>query len=649
MQQRVIYPDKDKWTELGITEEEKIVYNRFNADDFPSEWEMYIHPHLNGLRPALVLLHPKIGIAVYEFISESNLSTIKESFEKDLTIHNPLKKVELYEREIVELYCPRLGAKYGTQYNSAITVGLIFTNILQTKIKGLIDDYVESLKSGDILSGVPKTEIDGLVNRLEKYTRYYPIVGLDSLSNLNILFPNREPNYSSFPMMDAAQIITDSKPEDTAADLRAWLTETGDWSTVLLNESQREIATTNTSTGYRWVDGPAGSGRSVALTARAVELDRNGKNVLICTFNITLVNYLHYLVARHVLKQEYYKRNIDIFYFHDWCKRVCRSSGREGEYNKLWGKVKETEESMDETVVDQEKDKVLDELLPELVQGVFNNPSVDAMRLQYDAILVDEGQDFQLSWWQTLQKALKPDGEMLLVADKTQDIYENKNWLDEPKPGFHNWKGLKTNYRLPHKLTKVLKDYADRFLPIDVDIPKHGVLDLYPVELRWVQKVSNIPSVDVCFKEALRQRTLLEEKGNHEFSDITFLSAYKNIGKQFVGKCKEKHIGVRDTYGISYDGRKSYYESRCKKRLFFSRDSRMKSTTLHSFKGLESRHLVVYVDRIDSPNTRALLYVGLTRLKVHPKGSRLTVVSSCPDPELRDFGYQNFSPNYEEC
>ena len=68
MQQRIIYPDKDKWGELRLTPEEKTVYNRFNAADFPIEWEMYIHPHLNGLRPDLVLLHPEFGIAVYEFV-----------------------------------------------------------------------------------------------------------------------------------------------------------------------------------------------------------------------------------------------------------------------------------------------------------------------------------------------------------------------------------------------------------------------------------------------------------------------------------------------------------------------------------------------------------------------------------------------------
>jgi superfamily I DNA/RNA helicase len=44
---------------------------------------------------------------------------------------------------------------------------------------------------------------------------------------------------------------------------------------------------------------------------------------------------------------------------------------------------------------------------------------------RYDAVLVDEGQDFTLEWWQLLRDHVRKDatGEMLLVADPTQDIY----------------------------------------------------------------------------------------------------------------------------------------------------------------------------------------------------------------------------------
>ena len=69
-----------------------------------------------------------------------------------------------------------------------------------------------------------------------------------------------------------------------------------------------------------------------------------------------------------------------------------------------------------------------------------------------------------------------------------------------------------------------------------------------------------------------------------------------------------------------------------------------KATTLHSFKGWEGRHLILYVSRIASTEDRALFYTALTRLKKHSNGSMLTVVSSCP--ELYNFGERNFSPNF---
>ena len=49
----------------------------------------------------------------------------------------------------------------------------------------------------------------------------------------------------------------------------------------------------------------------------------------------------------------------------------------------------------------------------------------------YDAILVDEGQDFELDWWNLLRKQVRPDGEMLLVSDPTQNIYGQDSWTDE--------------------------------------------------------------------------------------------------------------------------------------------------------------------------------------------------------------------------
>ena len=84
-------------------------------------------------------------------------------------------------------------------------------------------------------------------------------------------------------------------------------------------------------------------------------------------------------------------------------------------------------------------------------------------------------------------------------------------------------------------------------------------------------------------------------------------------------------------------------DTRNKKLDFRPRDSRMKATTLHSFKGLESNHLVIHVSSITRDNEPALFYTALTRLKKRNYDSCcLIVVSSCR--ELENFGseWENF-------
>ena len=552
-------------------------------------------------------------------------------------------------------YCPRLGVYSGNDYSPAITVGLIFTAISQEEIDSLKVNFVEHLKTGHVFTDAPQKEVDLLVARLDKYPRFYPVVGVDNLDNLNRLFPYRERLTDT--MVESAAIISEEEGKDTAADLRAWLTESAfnpkQWAPLNLNEDQIEIARNGRSTHYRRVKGPAGSGRSIALTARAVGLDRNGKRALVCTYNITLVNYLRYLIARHARNQEdFFKRQIDIFYFHDWCLHICRVAGRVGDYTRLLDEIENAKVAMEEAEDtinysyfkkkwEDKKDEVFNDRIPELVQDIYKNPPPDDTLPRYDAILVDEGQDFKLNWWNTLRESVKSEGERLLVADKTQDIYGNAvAWTDGPMPGAGfsgGWMQLSTHYRLPSAIVSVLENMKEmrNFQEFEIPSTVHMTeFNLSPVRLRWVQTDSE-KSIDICFDEVCRQRTILQQEGISGFSDITFLSPNNITGSQFVERCKARGIGVRDTFGDDN-------LSRLKKRLFFPGDSRMKATTLHSFKGFESSHLVVYVDRIDWPSTRALLYVGLTRLKAHPNGSMLTVVSSCPDIELREFGRSNF-------
>ena len=633
MQQRIIDPPKDQWHRLPtpLTSGENRVYNLFDAG-LSLEWEMYIQPHLNGLRPDLVLLNPYAGIAVFE-IKDWSLNTLQYSSRYNWTTQSPINQIKLYEDEIFNLYCPRLGDHYGRRYGKrAITAGLIFTQIPQTEVNRLLDPF----RDGDMI----------------KYQDRYPFSGSEcvTVGNIDVLFPE----YKDWGLQRQSLIIS----EDTANDLRGWLKEPAfskeQREPLELNERQIEIATEPPPVRYRKVKGPAGSGKSQALAARAAILASQGKSVLVCTFNITLMNYLRDLVGRHAreiavqqgIRPQIIRQKVEFRHFHGWCKWVCTVTGYGDKYFQLWRQFSE--------------EAVLDRHMAELVSRIYEDPSVKDVLPIYDAILVDEGQDYNLFWWQTLRKAV--EGEMLLVADKTQNIYgTDVTWLDQDMPGTFlssQWFGLETSYRLPPEIVPILEDFSDNFLVpsgVEVDIPEaeQMELDFDPqIKLRWVQASSVSSIAEICFEEAHWQMKSLGD--DTAIPDIIFLASTNNAGLMFVEKCEKTKVRVLNTFGQenqepdAFDqgnrNLRKYENSRRKKLAFFLGDAKIKATTLHSFKGWEGRHLILYVSRIASAEDRALFYTAFTRLKKHPNGSMLTIVSSCP--ELYNFGERNFSPNF---
>ena len=259
-------------------------------------------------------------------------------------------------------------------------------------------------------------------------------------------------------------------------------------------------------------------------------------------------------------------------------------------------------------------------------------------------MLVDEGQDFLPQWWDVLRKVCRKGGEMLLVADATQDIYGTaRSWTDEAMTGAGfpggRWAELQTCYRLPPTAMETARKFASLYLPSDtVDLPNglQGELDLYPCQLRWVQIASGQED-RICAAEILKMAPRVADD-ILAISDITFLTGSQKIGAEVVNRLEEKGVRTVNTYSADIK------ESRRKKMGFYMGDARVKATTLHSFKGWESRAIVIYVGEHIDNQTCALIYTGLTRLKRHEKGSYLTVVT-CADA-LAEFGRS--WPSYEE-
>jgi hypothetical protein len=151
--------------------------------------------------------------------------------------------------------------------------------------------------------------------------------------------------------------------------------------------------------GHRIVYGVAGSGKTILLLARARLLSQQGpdKEILVLCFNFALAAYLAGVLACC--------GNVRVHHFDGWAKAngVVRRRGTEGQSS-------ESHES-----------------LGTRFQQHLQQGKGDARR--FDAVLVDEAQDFDATWFACILESMKDpeDGDLLIVGDRQQGIYGAKS------------------------------------------------------------------------------------------------------------------------------------------------------------------------------------------------------------------------------
>ena len=616
MEKRIVCPPIEEIEKLRqpLTNGEQVVLDYF-LDQLPPSWEIYLQPHLNGLRPDFVLLHPQRGIAVYE-VKDWNLDSMEYFVDvrgnrppilkarlgnKTFSIEdkNPVTKIDLYKAEIYTLYCPRLASKTGF---GAIVSGIIFPFSSEERLKTLL---------------APLRHYYGQ----DKYPNLYPLIGRNTLRDQREWVLKKH-------VLPSAHRDDERINEEIASDLRHWLVEPD--STVEqrrplideLSDKQRNIVLTRSEkTGFRRVRGPAGSGKSFVLAGRAAQLAADGRKVLIITFNITLINYILDLAVRFAQTGKV-RKQIVALNFHFWCRRVATETGHYADYHDLWHSGKDIE-------------SLLKQLLAESTHSWLTDLGEEG---KWDAVLVDEGQDFELSWWLALRQALYPMGEALLCADKIQNIYEVTPWTEKQMKGagFSGpWNTLDESIRLSPALCELAKTFINEFLPgLDDLLPEPVNREFeFKTILKWWQVTRN-QAAQSCVNALLE--IVHQSTPPISYADLTCIVATANIGREVIRLLHEKCIASIHTFGDGESALDEYYDSQRKKLAFFKGDARVKITTIHSFKGWESKALVVHIENANSKASLALAYVGLTRLKKDEFGCYLTLVNEAP--ELISFG-----------
>lgn len=156
------------------------------------------------------------------------------------------------------------------------------------------------------------------------------------------------------------------------------------------------------------VTGPAGSGKTLLAVGMATRLAEEGRRTLLTCFNRLLAEDLRERTAGH--------EGLDVAHFHGLCVSLTKEAGLT---------VPEPPENSAPSADHFEHE------LPELLEEA-------ARRLgpRYDAIVVDEAQDFREWWWPALLSLHHdPDeGRLYLFYDDNQNLYGGELPVDNVDP-----------------------------------------------------------------------------------------------------------------------------------------------------------------------------------------------------------------------
>lgn len=342
--------------------------------------------------PDFVIIDPANGLIFLE-VKDWKLSTLQHIDPQTVTLltaqgekqeQNPLVQVREYACATVESLSrePKLQQNTGLykgKLNIAWAYGVVFTNITRQQLTSLsADGAVESLFpralticQDEMTESVSafRSKISGLFT-----TRFRPTV-IPAVRDIlrQHLFP---------------EIAIRAKKKSNQV--------------CRVMDLQQEVLARNLGEGHRVIHGVAGSGKTLILLYRCLYLsETTTRPVLVLCFNIILANYIRECVAERGLSGK-----VHVYHFHDWCASAARkfklNVSREGLF--------------------------FDNCFTALENAVNNGAVTDS---GYDAVMIDEGHDFDQRWLSLVARLFdNTSRSLLLMYDDAQSLYRRERALN---------------------------------------------------------------------------------------------------------------------------------------------------------------------------------------------------------------------------
>ncbi len=324
------------------------------------------------------------------------------------------------------------------------------------------------------------------------------------------------------------------------------------------------------------IAGCAGSGKTMLAVEKARRLSSEGFKVLVTCFNRALAEFIrHQLPATVPSGRAGVSRGagqldifggtrVDVESFHALAASWARRASVE----------------LPEAGAGEDARRFFDEALPEALMT-----ALDRLPERYDAVIVDEGQDFRPEWWVPLQSLLaEPDDGILYVFfDDNQSLYTSGARLPITTPPYP----LTVNCRN----TRPIHEYVARFYRGEQK-PEAGGPDGLPVERLTYEDEREL-------REHLRRvlHRLTRDEGVPE-KDIVVLSPFGRSRSALWREPRYGNLALTDAWPPA--------------------PGYVQCETVHAFKGLE-RAVVVLAELGGDGHGRLeeMLYVGGSRAKSH--------------------------------
>ena len=559
-----------KLTELSTKGEVKL-FTHFSEIFDPNEnVSCYYEPEINGYRPDFILFGKKFGIVILEVkdYEEGTLVEIPKSGDwvqhqgsERRVLPNPYYQMYNYKRNITRI------VEKSNDNRILIKQIIAFSNISNTSMVGRTikeswPEHIYIFFKEDIF--IDKTSFK------EIFMKRIPHSMELNQKTLDLLRANVIP-LSRLPNVQQKRLTEFYAPDDI----------------LKLLDMEQEQTAQGMGDGHRLIFGVAGSGKTILLVARARYLAINNPHwrILILCYNVLLREY----IIRLLIPQDY---NVifDIDSFHRWAKNLIMNAG--SNYALDYQQEFECHQMHDQ----------LEEFFSKIVPKILDKVVIETNIPKYDAILIDEAQDFEQAWYYPILKLLNPNHNSLLITcDGLQAIYERNKfrWKDVGIMAQGRVKKLRKAYRNPKNIGETafnfitkdqnvlnLLDHEDAFLSTEQFARQGGEV----IYLEGKNQEEEFKALITYIKDFIRQKLTI------------FVLFYYNLEKYHFNHL---FIDLLDREGIKWN-----YLNK-----FGSNNTNVLIGTLFSTKGLESDAVIIpQINKLAEKGFgRQLLYVGMTR------------------------------------